>query len=107
MPGDGVYWDERYRTVGSANTSWYQHRSHLSQGALDEAGGRREEREVELIQPVVREWAPTSRSPGLSLPGRDDAGASSEWRGSHGFGHYPADTYCLPSNKATRGGAAR
>lgn len=30
MPGDAVYWDDRYRTIGHANTSWYQHRPLLS-----------------------------------------------------------------------------
>ena len=38
MPGDGIYWDDRYRTVGSANTSWYQHRPLLSLRFIDELG---------------------------------------------------------------------
>ena len=38
MPGDGIYWDDRYRTVGSANTSWYQHRPLLSLRFIEELG---------------------------------------------------------------------
>ena len=35
MPGDAVYWDDRYRTIGHSNTSWYQHRPLLSLRLID------------------------------------------------------------------------
>jgi 2-polyprenyl-3-methyl-5-hydroxy-6-metoxy-1,4-benzoquinol methylase len=38
MPGDGIYWDDRYRTVGHANASWYQHRPLLSLRLIEELG---------------------------------------------------------------------
>ena len=38
MPGDGIYWDDRYRTVGHANASWYQHRPILSLRLIEELG---------------------------------------------------------------------
>jgi SAM-dependent methyltransferase len=36
MPGDAVYWDDRYRTVGHANASWFQHRPLLSLRLIEE-----------------------------------------------------------------------
>ncbi len=36
MPGDAVYWDDRYRTIGHANASWYQHRPILSLRLIEE-----------------------------------------------------------------------
>ena len=38
MPGDAVYWDDRYRTVGHANASWFQHRPLLSLRIIEELG---------------------------------------------------------------------
>jgi len=38
MPGDGIYWDDRYRTVGHRNASWYQHRPLLSLRIIEELG---------------------------------------------------------------------
>ena len=38
MPGDAVYWDDRYRTIGHANASWYQHRPLLSLRLIEELG---------------------------------------------------------------------
>lgn len=35
MPGDAVYWDDRYRTVGHANTSWFQHRPETSRRLIE------------------------------------------------------------------------
>lgn len=36
MPEDGDYWDDRYRTVGHSNASWYQHRPLLSLRLIEE-----------------------------------------------------------------------
>ncbi len=38
MPGDAVYWDDRYRTIGHANANWYQHRPLLSLRLIEELG---------------------------------------------------------------------
>lgn len=42
MPGDAVYWDDRYRTIGHANASWYQHRPLLSLRLIEELGVARD-----------------------------------------------------------------
>lgn len=48
MPGDAVYWDDRYRTIGHANVSWYQHRPLLSLRLIERADPPKDARIVDV-----------------------------------------------------------
>ena len=48
MPGDGVYWDDRYRTIGHANVSWFQHRPLLSLRLIESVNPPKDARIVDV-----------------------------------------------------------
>ena len=48
MPGDAVYWDDRYRTIGHANVSWFQHRPLLSLRLIESVNPPKDARIVDV-----------------------------------------------------------
>ena len=48
MPGDAIYWDDRYRTIGHANVSWFQHRPLLSLRFIESIDPPKEARIVDV-----------------------------------------------------------
>ena len=42
MPGQGIYWDHRCRTVGHSKGGWYQQRPHISERLILEWGAKKD-----------------------------------------------------------------
>jgi 2-polyprenyl-3-methyl-5-hydroxy-6-metoxy-1,4-benzoquinol methylase len=48
MPGDAIYWDDRFRTVGHGKANWYQHRPLISERLILECGVKKDAAIVDI-----------------------------------------------------------